>query len=252
MFNKKLKHFQNHWFEQVNELKSEAEGLMEWLLIQENHKPSPISSGDIEERHNKILAVYDTLESQLPFLLNQSSSEQLLQETKSVIDLLHEASLRDIPREGITNTAKIYAIDISIDDIVKASVLTTVDVNRVLELPYSSFIEQVVTQPLEAKRYAYSALLKRFMEEIQHQRIYNFRYLSEVADVLHNIPGFLVSGFHLFDDDRFWTGVFHRKSDNTIFIIETFLAGLTGYYKVMRQEQNDLISLNTVKRSNIE
>lgn len=245
MFNQKMKLFQHHWFDQLNELKREAEGLMEWYLIQENHEPSQISSGDIQEQQSKILAVYSSLESQLPFLLNQSASKQLLHETKSVLDLLDEAVLSGMPSKVIRITTKQNnEREISIDDIVKAPALTEFQVNLVLDLPYSSFLEQVVIQPLDAKRYAYSALLKGFLVEIQHQRVYSFRYLSEVAVDLHNIPGFLVSGFHGFDDDYFWSDIFQRKSDATRYIVQTFLAGLSGFYRVVRIKKSDVTVLN--------
>lgn len=244
MFNKRMKLFQEHWCKHVTDLSDEAEGLLEWFQVQENHEPSQLASGDIQERQNTILTVYNILESQLPFLLNQPASSKLLYEVKSVLDMLQKAMIE----ENLSAEQRIPSVLasgkdlVSIGDIVKNTVMTTHDVSMVLSLSYSSFINQILDQPFDAKRYAYIVLLREFMVDIQKQRIYNFRYLSEVADDLHNIPGFMASDFKLFDDDIFWKSIFNKRTEATRYIVKTFLSGLSGYYRWLRgiRRSNDI------------
>ncbi|RRJ54816.1 hypothetical protein EHV15_35085 [Paenibacillus oralis] len=236
MFNKKMKLFQEHWTKSLTDLKREAEGLLEWFQVLENHETTQLSSGELQDRYNAVVAVYNTLKAQQDFLPNHPSSIQLLNEVQSVLEMIQETL------EGKCNIDKLsiptpFPVSgfVSIDDIAKRTILTIHDVNKVLELSYPTFIEQVSGQPLEAKRYAYSALIREFLLEIRNQRIYNFKYLSDLANALHNIPGFMASDFKQFDDDTFWDSIFNKRTEATNYIVKSFLSCLSGYYAWLRK-----------------
>jgi hypothetical protein len=236
MFNKRLKLFQEHWASSLNDLRREAEGLLEWFQVLENHAPTQLSSGELQDRYNSIVAVFNTLEAQQHFLPDQPASCRLLAEVKSVLEMVEEAQIGEKQSaQQKTSSSPAASGSVSIDDIVNRSVMTTHDVNKVLDLSYSTFIKQVADQPLEAKRYAYCALIREFIIEIQNQRIYNFRYLSDLADDLHNIPGFMAGNFQRFDDDYFWDSIFNKHTEATYFIVKTFLSGLSGYYAWLKK-----------------
>lgn len=231
MFNKKLKQFQEHWSQRLYDLRKEAEGLLEWFQVLENHNPTQLNSGEFQDRHNSILAVYNTLELQQSFLPDQPAATELLADVKGVLEMINEALVGERPFDKqFKSTSAALAAPVSIDDIVKRNVMTIHDVKAVLGLPYSSFIQQVTGQPVEAKRYAYMAVLREFLNEIRKQRIYNFNYLSEVSDDLHNIPEFIAVGFDSFDDDYFWSSIFNKQNEAAHYIVRTYLSGLAGYY----------------------
>jgi hypothetical protein len=236
MFNRKIKQFQNHWLNSIQELKRDAEGLIEWFLIQENHKSSTISSSDIQSHLVELQSAAKVYEAQIEFLVDQIEARNIIKEVTDVLAQLEELLITGDPAS--TKIESEGSANVNIMEIVSGPVLTQLEIQKVLQMPFKSFAQQITGLSAVAKRYAYIGLLHYFLIEIRNKKIYNFNYLADLADALHNIPEFAAKGFDNFDDEMFWEPLFKKRDQGTKYILEVYLSGLARYHRWSSQLQN--------------
>lgn len=235
MFKSKMMVFHTHWLKSISELHKDVEGLYEWLQVLEHHEPSSLSSSDIQDRFKSLLVKYEIFKDQHSYMPPSKNSTEALEEVTNLITSL-QGKFNESSQSVNINYQTMYS-KISIEDIVQRAVFTNQDVNKVLSLPYDNFIEQISNQPLEAKQYAYLAIVRNFLQELKMGRIYSFKYQSELAGILDSIPGFLADNFNEFDDDYFWCDIFNRRNEAVSYVVKTFIAGLIGYYAWVKRTQ---------------
>lgn len=229
MFNRKIKEFQKNWLHSVQELGQDVDGLIEWFLIQESHPSSTISSADIQNGVIEFHASLKVYESQLHFLGDRPEAKDFISEVTKSLEQLEDFLVTGGPASS--NIIKEGNATVDIDFIIRGMTLTADDIKKVLRMPYDDFSNQLTMIASEAKYYAYIGLVKTYLVDIQNNRIFNFTYLSNLADTLHTIPSFALKDFDQFDDNTFWFPLFKYRDERTQYILEIFISGLAGYFR---------------------
>jgi hypothetical protein len=237
MFNKKMKQFEKHWIESVQDLHKEALGLLEWYLSQEEHVHSQVNSGDIQTRYNELDGSLNVFRNQLLVMPDYLKAYAKVDEVNNVLQELKD--FMDNPRDIPAQAEQQNFTDSIIEDLFINDSLSGIDLAKIMHLPYEVFITQIQALPVQAKHYAYTAVARQFFLETQNMKIYNFKYLAELADDTHNLPAFIFRDMTGFDDSYFWKSIYRPGSRTKHFLIKTFITGLWGYYRWKQRTENE-------------